>query len=102
MVSVHIHKLDRPKGLKHLRDIIRSQGIGQASDVESMVRDRSMLVGIDVKTRRKGETCAQWWEFGRILSLRSLSFSLSLLTFPLARFQPTHISKRGRRMTDDG
>lgn len=87
MVPVEIDKFDRTKGLKHLRHIIRSQRIRQAGNVESVVRDRSMFVGVDIETGRDGQTRAEGRKLGRVLPLRSLSLSLALLALPFTGFQ---------------
>lgn len=88
VILVEIDKLDRPKGLKHLNDIFRRQRVGKAGNVQSVIRDGRVLVGIDIQSGGEGKTCTERREPGGICPLWSLSLSLLFLSFPLARLQP--------------
>jgi hypothetical protein len=52
-----------------------------------------MFMSVDIETGWDGETCAEPWELGRILPLRSLSLSLSFFTFPLAGLESENVSE---------
>lgn len=85
MVDMLIHKLNLAERLKDGADVIGIEAESQIADEQAVIRNRGVLVGIDIEAMRYIETCTERREV--LLEVNRSSFS-RLLLLPFTGLHP--------------